>query len=53
MAAILVSHSSADNQAAGQLRARLQEHGFHSVFLDLDKQGGIIGRTVSRSTALR
>ncbi|MHC4071716.1 MAG: nSTAND1 domain-containing NTPase, partial [Planctomycetota bacterium] len=41
MSAIFISHSSRDNAAAEELRARLVELGHRSVFLDFDPADGI------------
>ncbi|GGO79789.1 hypothetical protein GCM10011348_14980 [Marinobacterium nitratireducens] len=43
MAAIFISHSSADNEAATELAERLRARGFHSLFLDFDPEQGIPG----------
>ncbi len=36
MASIFLSHSSEDNEVAGDLARRLKEHGYDSLFLDFD-----------------
>jgi hypothetical protein len=41
MSEIFISHSSKDNAAADSMRARLQEQGRRSVFLDFDPELGI------------
>ncbi|MGO9920647.1 MAG: toll/interleukin-1 receptor domain-containing protein, partial [Isosphaeraceae bacterium] len=41
MASIFLSHSSQDNEVAGDLSRRLQEHGYDSLFLDFDPDSGI------------
>jgi WD40 repeat protein len=41
MSSIFISHSSRDAHVAGELRDRLAERGYHSVFLDFDPQVGI------------
>lgn len=41
MGSIFISHSSRDAHVAGELRVRLAERGYHSVFLDFDPQVGI------------
>jgi tetratricopeptide (TPR) repeat protein len=41
MAAIFISHSSQDNEAAGRLKEWLGDIGFDQVFLDFDKHQGI------------
>src|SRR3984957_3272775 len=41
MARIFISHSSADNDQAAQMKAWLASAGFESVFLDKDKATGI------------
>jgi WD40 repeat protein len=41
MSAIFISHSSADNTAAGGLKAWLEAQGHTSVFLDVDREAGI------------
>ncbi len=41
MARIFISHSSADNDQAAQMRAWLENAGFESAFLDKDKTTGI------------
>ncbi len=42
-ASIFLSHSSQDNEVAGDLARRLKEHGYDSVFLDFDPDSGIRG----------
>jgi len=42
MAAIFISHSSRDRDAAIELRERLKERKYVSVFLDLDREDGIV-----------
>ena len=45
MSAIFISHSSLDNTIAADVRARLEEQGHRSVFLDFDPAAGIpVGR---------
>ena len=41
MASIFLSHSSQDNEVAGDLSRRLKEHGYESLFLDFDPDSGI------------
>jgi hypothetical protein len=41
MASIFLSHSSLDNESAGDLARRLKEHGYDSLFLDFDPDSGI------------
>ncbi|MEM7352674.1 MAG: TIR domain-containing protein [Acidobacteriota bacterium] len=41
MSAIFISHSSHDNEAAAEVRARLAELGHRSIFLDFDPADGI------------
>ncbi len=41
MGALFISHSSADETLAGELKALLAEHGHRSVFLDFDPERGI------------
>ena len=41
MARIFISHSSADNDQAAQMKAWLASAGFESAFLDKDKATGI------------
>lgn len=41
MRRIFISHSSRDNAAAAALRARLEERGLRSLFLDFDPANGI------------
>ena len=41
MARIFISHSSADNDQAAQMKAWLASAGFESAFLDKDKTTGI------------
>ena len=41
MPAIFISHSSADQKAADDIKASLAQFGFEQVFLDFDKDGGI------------
>ena len=41
MTAIFISHSSADNTAALQMKERLKEWGHTSLFLDFDRENGI------------
>ena len=41
MASIFLSHSSQDNEVAGDLSRRLKEHGYDSLFLDFDPDSGI------------
>jgi WD40 repeat protein len=41
LSAIFLSHSSADNQVAGELRAWLGKLGYASIFLDFDPEQGI------------
>lgn len=41
MTAIFLSHSSADNAVAGEVRERLRDHGHRAVFLDFDPENGI------------
>ena len=49
MASIFLSHSSQDNEVAGDLCRRLKEHGYDSLFLDFDPDSGIkVGRDWER-----
>lgn len=41
MSALFISHSSADEALAGELKARLAAAGHRSVFLDFDPDRGI------------
>ena len=41
MSAIFISHSSRDDAAAAELKARLADQGHRSVFLDFDPEDGI------------
>jgi hypothetical protein len=41
MVSIFLSHSSQDNEVAGDLCRRLKEHGYDSLFLDFDPESGI------------
>jgi WD40 repeat protein len=41
MANIFLSHSSQDNDVAGDVSRRLKEHGYDSLFLDFDPDSGI------------
>ncbi len=41
MSAIFISHSSHDNEAAAEVRLRLEEQGHRSIFLDFDPADGI------------
>jgi hypothetical protein len=41
MTAIFISHSSADNDAALEMKARLEQKGHTSLFLDFDPEAGI------------
>jgi hypothetical protein len=41
MASIFLSHSSQDNEVAGELSRRLREDGYDSLFLDFDPDSGI------------
>src|SRR6266536_4562501 len=41
MSAIFISHSSRDNAAAGELKARLEQQGHRSMFLDFDPEDGV------------
>jgi WD40 repeat protein len=41
LASIFLSHSSQDNEVAGDLSRRLKEHGYDSLFLDFDPDSGI------------
>ena len=41
MSSIFLSHSSQDNTIAGQVKARLEQWGHRSVFLDFDPEHGI------------
>lgn len=41
MSAIFISHSSRDNEAAEEVRDRLQDQGHRSIFLDFDPADGI------------
>ena len=41
MSALFISHSSADNRVADELRAQLAARGHRSVFLDFDPERGI------------
>ena len=41
MPGIFISHSSHDNQAAGEVKERLTQQGFQSLFLDFDPADGI------------
>lgn len=43
MSAIFISHSSADNAAAAQIKAWLEAQGHTSLFLDFDPEAGIKG----------
>jgi hypothetical protein len=43
MASIFLSHSSRDNEVAGDFSHRLKEHGYDSLFLDFDPDAGIEG----------
>jgi hypothetical protein len=42
MATIFISHSSKDNEVAREIHDRVVEMGYESVFLDLDRDDGII-----------
>ena len=41
MATVFLSHSSADNAEARRIAAALADHGFQSLFLDIDPIRGI------------
>jgi hypothetical protein len=41
MTAIFISHSSADNSAASEMKAWLEQQGHTSLFLDFDPEVGI------------
>jgi len=41
MTAIFISHSSADNSAASDMKAWLEQQGHTSLFLDFDPEAGI------------
>lgn len=41
MSSIFLSHSSHDNEIAGQVKARLEQLGHRSIFLDFDPEQGI------------
>jgi hypothetical protein len=41
MSAIFISHSSRDDAVAGELKARLEQQGHRSVFLDFDPENGV------------
>ena len=41
MTAIFISHSSADNNAASEMKAWLEQQGHTSLFLDFDPEAGI------------
>ena len=43
MTAIFISHSSADNKAAAEMKAWLETQGHTSLFLDFDPESGIKG----------
>ena len=43
MSAIFISHSSKDSGLARAIEARLRDREYHSVFLDLDPEKGIVG----------
>ena len=43
MSAIFISHSSKDVRLARAIEARLRSREYHSVFLDLDPEKGIVG----------
>ncbi|SDJ51313.1 hypothetical protein SAMN04487926_15727 [Paraburkholderia steynii] len=43
MTAIFISHSSADNPAAAEMKAWLEAQGHTSLFLDFDPEAGIRG----------
>ena len=45
MTAIFISHSSADNSAAAEMKAWLEAKGHTSLFLDFDPEAGIRGGT--------
>ena len=42
MSVFFISHSSQDNEAAKALERQLDGQGYHSVFLDLDPEKGIV-----------
>lgn len=42
MSAIFISHSSTDRHLASDLHARLRDKGYRSVFLDQDRDDGIL-----------
>jgi WD40 repeat protein len=41
VAAIFISHSSRDNQAAGEIKSWLEAESYEQVFLDFDKETGL------------
>lgn len=41
MSAIFISHSSKDKAIASELKGRLEQQGYHSLFLDVDAVDGI------------
>ena len=49
MSTLFISHSSADNDISGQVKAWLADAGHRSVFLDYDPEAGIpAGRSWER-----
>ena len=50
MTAIFISHSSADNAAAADMKAWLEGQGHTSLFLDFDPEAGIKGGTAWEQT---
>lgn len=53
MSAIFISHSSADNTAAAQMKAWLEARGHTSLFLDFDPEAGIKGGAAWEQTLYR
>jgi hypothetical protein len=50
MTAIFISHSSADNAAAAEMKAWLEAQGHTSLFLDFDPEAGIKGGSAWKQT---
>jgi hypothetical protein len=53
MTAIFISHSSADNAAAAEMKCWLEAQGHTSLFLDFDPEAGIKGGSGWEQTLYR